>query len=161
MTGKKEHEDITSAFPQLNLPPCRFRMKRREDGTPAVWDPLRRRWLVLTPEEWVRRHLLGFFTDGLGIPPGLVSQEHPVPLAGGSQRADIVVHRRDGSPLLVAECKAPYAGAGRPALEQAVRYNSVLHARYVMVTDGMKHHIVEMTGQGEYLTLPGFPELIF
>lgn len=77
------------------------------ENPPKIWDAVRRRWLVLTPEEWVRQHLIRLLVERGGVPPGNVSQEYPVALSGAAQRADVVVTGRDGRPCLLAECKAP------------------------------------------------------
>lgn len=129
-----------------------------------MWDSARGRWLVLTPEEWVRRHVLAFLcgpseAGGAGIQAVRVSQEHPVDVNGTAQRADIVVFGVDGRPLLVVECKAPGVVISDAVLAQAFRYNAVLGARYVMLTGGLDHYIYEVSENGEYLPLKSFPEL--
>ena len=101
-----------SALTQLNFPRFVFRMRLTENP-PKIWDAVRRRWLVLTPEEWVRQHLIRLLVERGGVPPGNVSQEYPVALSGTAQRADVVVTGRDGRPCLLAECKAPDVPLGR------------------------------------------------
>lgn len=123
------------ALTQLNFPRFVFRMRLTENP-PKIWDAVRRRWLVLTPEEWVRQHLIRFLVERGGVPPGNVSQEYPVALSGTAQRADLVVTGRDGRPCLLAECKAPDVPLGREVFAQAVRYNSVVAAPYVLITNG-------------------------
>lgn len=127
-------------------------------GALHVWDAARGRWLVLTPEEWVRRHVLALLTERMGIPPASVSQEHPVDVNGTAQRADIVVAGADGMPVMMVECKAPEVGIGPAALDQAFRYNAVLGARYVMLSNGLDHYIYEVS-DGEYVPLRDFPDL--
>jgi type I site-specific restriction endonuclease len=111
---------------------------------------------VLTPEEWVRRHVLGF----LGVEAARISQEHPVVVNGTAQRADIVVFGSDGRPLVLVECKAPGVAVSDAVLAQAFRYNAVLGARYVMLTNGLDHYIYEVTPDGKYAALKEFPALI-
>ena len=84
-----------SALTQLNFPRFVFRMRLTENP-PKIWDAVRRRWLVLTPEEWVRQHLIRLLVERGGVPPGNVSQEYPVALSGTAQRADVVVTGRAG-----------------------------------------------------------------
>lgn len=127
-----------SALTQLNFPRFVFRMRLMENP-PKIWDAVRRRWLVLTPEEWVRQHLIRLLVERGGVPPGNVSQEYPVALSGAAQRADVVVTGRDGRPCLLAECKAPDVPLGREVFAQAVRYNSVVAAPYVLITNGLLH----------------------
>lgn len=93
-----------SALTQLNFPRFVFRMRLMENP-PKIWDAVRRRWLVLTPEEWVRQHLIRLLVERGGVPPGNVSQEYPVALSGAAQRADVVVTGRDGRTCRsVAKC---------------------------------------------------------
>ncbi len=131
-------------FPKLNLPACRLRVAERA-GETLVWDTLRGRWLVLTPEEWVRRHVLAYLSSGgadhiVGekIIPAAIAQEHPVELNGTHQRADIVVFGAHSRPLLLVECKAPQIEIDDSAREQAFRYNTVLRARHIMITNGLE-----------------------
>ncbi len=124
-------------MPELSLPPCRLRVTERA-GRELVWDPLRRRWLVLTPEEWVRRHVIAYL-ERLGAPAGRICQEYPVDVNGQPQRADIVVTDGGGRPLLVVECKAPEVELTPKVYAQAVRYNAVLGARYLALSNGKAH----------------------
>ncbi len=123
-----------------------------------MWDELRGQWLVLTPEEWVRRHLIHFLITVCGAQPLRIVQEYPVSLNGQAQRADVVVVDDTAQPLLVAECKAPEVAISRQTYEQALRYNTVLGARYVVLTNGLKHYCYELTTDG-YRTLDQFPIL--
>lgn len=144
-----------SELPKLNFPAIRLRARRRE-GTVEVWDALRGTYLVLTPEEWVRQHLISYLTTHCGVQPTRVAEEYAVPVNGQPQRADVVVVDDRGKPLLLAECKAPGIPIGRHTLEQAVRYNSVLQARYIVLTNGLKHYCCELR-DGTYVPLDGFP----
>lgn len=146
-----------NSLPDLNFPPYRFRVSA---GPPArIWDEVRACWLVLTPEEWVRRHLLRFLTETLGVTPQLISQECPVPVGGMNQRADAVVYDSAARPLLLAECKAPHVALDASVYAQGVRYNSVVGARYLLLTNGMEHKIYELTAGGDYFSLKEFPDL--
>lgn len=144
-------------YPKLNLPPCRLRVAER-DGELCVWDAGRGRWLVLTPEEWVRRHVLAWLTER-GVPAARIAQEHPVRMGGRTQRADIVVFGPDGRPSLLVECKAPEVTIDRATLDQAFRYNTHLGTRHMMLTNGLDHYIYEATPTGEYRPLKEFPDL--
>ena len=144
-------------LPKLNFPAIRLRARRR-DGTVEVWDSLRGIYLVLTPEEWVRRHLIAYLIARCGAQPTRIVQEYAVPLNGQPQRADVVVVDHRAQPLLVAECKAPGIRIDGRTLAQAVRYNSVIGARYVVLTNGLCHYCCECR-DGEYRRLEGFPDL--
>lgn len=135
------------SMPRLNLPPVRLRA-RRNDGRVEIWEPLRGCWLVLTPEEWVRQHVINFLTSSCGIPARRIVCEYPVPLNGQPQRADIVAADDHGRPWLLVECKAADVTIDDGVLAQAVRYNSVLHARYMMITNGLRHFCFKC-GEGE------------
>lgn len=147
-----------SSLPRLNFPAIRLRARER-GGVTEVWCETRRAWLVLTPEEWVRRHLVAYLVERCGASPQRIVEEYPVPLNGQPQRADVVVVDEAGRPLLVAECKAADVAIGRATLEQAVRYNSVLGARYIVLTNGLKHYCYRCDGEGGYRPLDRFPQL--
>lgn len=144
-------------FPKLNFPAIRLRARRR-DGQVEVWDDLRGLYLVLTPEEWVRRHLVACLVSHCGAQPKRIVEEYAVQLNGQSQRADVVVVDDRAEPLLVAECKAPEIPIDERVFSQAVRYNSVLGARYVVLTNGRVHYCYECC-DGRYVQLSGFPQL--
>lgn len=136
--------------PRLNLPPIKLKA-RRSGETLSVWDGLRKQYIVLTPEEWVRQHIVGYLTDHKEIPSTQIAMEYPVELNGQRQRADIVVLNRLGEPYILIECKAPEVKISQTTLDQAVRYNSVLKARYIMLTNGMTHHLYELLSEeGDY-----------
>ena len=99
------------ALPKLNFPAIRLRARRRE-GQVEVWDALRGIYLVLTPEEWVRRHLIAYLVSHCGVLPKRVVQEYAVPVNGQPQRADVVVVGDRAEPLVLAECKAPEIRTG-------------------------------------------------
>jgi predicted type IV restriction endonuclease len=144
-------------YPKLNLPPCRLRVSRR-GGELCVWDSGRGRWLILTGEEWVRRHVLSMLVSAAGVAPANIAQEYPVVVNGQSQRADIVVFGPRG-PLMLVECKASEVPITGAVLDQAFRYNAVLGARYVMLTGGLDHYIYEVSPEGDYTPLKDFPPL--
>lgn len=151
-------------YPKLNLPPCRLRVAER-GGKLCVWDAGRGMWLVLSPEEWVRRHVLAMLTDRCGAAAANIAQEYPVDVNGTTQRADIVVTGADGRPLLLAECKAPGVAIDEAVPAQAFRYNAVVGARYVMLTNGLDHYIYEVLPDGagspggKYTPLKELPDL--
>lgn len=148
---------MKSDRPKLNFPPVKLRAVSR-NGETLVWDPLRGIYLVLTPEEWVRRHLIEFLISACGAQPLRIVQEYAVPMNGSAQRADVVVVDATGHPLLLAECKAPGVMIDEKTLAQAVRYNSVLGARYLILTNGLRHYCYECL-DGRYLAMSDFPSL--
>ncbi len=122
----------------INLPP--FPTKTRQVGEQLqVLDIIRKRYVALTPEEWVRQHFINFLREHKGYPSGLISVELPVKINGMQQRADIVVFNRAGSPLMVVECKAPSVQITNETYAQAARYNLTLQAPLLVVTNGLNH----------------------
>ena len=139
----------------LNFPAVKMRVKRIGDAT-YVWDSLRGKYLLLTPEERVRRYAIGFLVSHCNIPATSLVQEYPVSLNGMSPRADIVAVDASARPLMLVECKAPDVRIDADVFAQAVRYNSVVGARYVVLTNGITHFCYECE-DGEYRALGEFP----
>lgn len=144
-------------LPKLNFPALDLRLKEGTKGL-QVWCETRRQWLVLTPEEWVRRHLVAWLVSACGVPALSIVEEYPVSLNGQPQRADVVVMGRDAKPLLVAECKAADVKIDQTVSDQAGRYNAVISARYLFITNGIKHYAYELTETG-YRPLKQLPML--
>lgn len=145
---------------KLNFPPYSFRMATPDNTNElSIWDSLRGCYLILTPEEWVRQNLIKFMIEQMDAPPALISQEHPVNIQGMQQRADVVVYGCDAKPLLLAECKAPSVKVDEKVFAQAVRYNSTIGARYLLITNGLKHYVYKKGEGVEYNALSTFPSL--
>lgn len=123
---------------RLNLPTFGINT-RIENGQRQVFDVIRKRFVALTPEEWVRQHFVNYLREYKGYPSGLLSIEYPVLVNGMQQRADIVAFKRDGSPLVVIECKAPSVVINNDTYAQAARYNLSIKAPILMVTNGVIH----------------------
>ncbi len=157
---------IPADYTKLNLPPCRLKVRRRGDRF-QVWDDLRGQWLVLTPEEWVRRHVIAYLCDTMGAERSLVVQEYPVCMDGLQLRADVVVMSSNGPgsaegmlhPVMLVECKAPGVAISADTLRQAFRYNTCVGARYMVLTNGILHYVYELDcSTGEYRRLESFPQ---
>jgi len=141
---------------RLDFPRYEFR-SRNESGTEFLLDPIRRRWVIATREEWVRLHVVQFLIRERSVPPGLVNVEVELEYDGLRRRADVVVYRSDGSPVLVVECKSPEVPLTQAVVDQASRYNRVLRAGYVMITNGVVHYIFRIAG-GSAEFLPDLPD---
>jgi hypothetical protein len=124
---------------ELNLPPYDLRTDER-DGTTVVYDPIRQKYVRRTPEEWVRQHFVQYLIQELDVPSGLVAIEHGFRYQGRRQRADVVVHDRQGEPLVLVECKAPDTPIQQSTFDQGARYNGVLGAPFLVVTNGREHY---------------------
>ena len=144
-------------LPKLNFPAIRLRARKTE-GRIEVWDEVRGMYLVLTPEEWVRQHTIAYLTAYCGADVHRIVEEYPVRLNGQAQRADIVVVDNEAKPLMVVECKAPEITISQQTFMQVVRYNSVLGARYVAMTNGLQHFCYAST-KGGYSRMTTFPRL--
>lgn len=159
---KKNFIYTMNSLPKLNFP--RINLHAVEDnGRTMVFDCVRSSYVVLTPEEWVRRHLVEFFITHCHAPLRSIVEEYPIPLNTMAQRADVVVLDAEARPLLVAECKAADVNLKCDAIReevfcQATRYNAVLGARYVVLTNGIHHYCYECTASG-YAPMTTFPML--
>ena len=144
---------------KLNFPTYSFRFKNNENKT-YIFDVIRKKFLVLTPEEWVRQHVLQFFLQHKNYPLSFINVEKLVKVNGTQKRYDIVVYRNDGSIFLLVECKAPEVTITQQTFDQIARYNFTLNASYLMVTNGLTHYFCQMDFQQEkyrFLTdLPTF-----
>jgi hypothetical protein len=131
-----------SELPKLIFADISARIKD-VDGQKYIWDALRKRWLVLTPEEWVRQHTIAWLISEKRVPALRISQEYPVNLNGQHQRADIVVVDEFGKPSILVECKAPNVAIDENVVLQAMRYNGVVGARYILLTNGLSLYCYE------------------
>lgn len=128
----------TELYGRLLLPPCRLDLRLSTATRPLeVYDPLRRAWVALSPEEWVRQHFVAYMCDALGYSPLRMANEVPLVFNSMSRRADTVVYDDSLRPLLVVEYKAPTIKLTTETLKQAMRYNQVFGAKAIMVTNGM------------------------
>jgi len=127
------------AMRSLNFPEYGFDI-RTDDGKAVIFDPLRRKYVRLTPEEWVRQHLLRHLVQDLGFPQGRTAVETGFTYQGLPYRADVIVYNRQGTPLLMAECKAPDVRINQSAFDQIAWYNREVQAEYLLVTNGLDHY---------------------
>lgn len=124
---------------KLNLPTYSFRFKSKENRL-LIFDIVRKKYVVLNPEEWVRQHLLHFLVFDKQYPRSRIAVEKKLVLNGLTKRTDIVVFNRDGSPFLIVECKAPEVAISQNSFDQIARYNTALRGRYLMVSNGLNHY---------------------
>lgn len=124
---------------QLNFPQFDFRL-RIFNGRQEIFDPVRHKFVLLTPEEWVRQHLIAYLTQKKGYPISVIGVEKQLILNTLQKRFDLVIFSRNGTPFLLAECKAPGVEVTEKTFDQAARYNMLLQARYFLITNGMEHY---------------------
>ena len=147
------------ALPELNLPLCGLKMRPDADsrrGGMEVYDATRRRWVALTPEEWVRQNFVAFLVGSKGYPQPLTANEVSLCLNGLSRRCDTVVYDRALRPLVVVEYKAPSVDITQKVFDQIARYNIVMGAPYLIVSNGLVHYCCRFDG-GSYSFLRQIP----
>ncbi|MEG0188262.1 type I restriction enzyme HsdR N-terminal domain-containing protein [Algoriella sp.] len=123
---------------QLNFPEnYQIRLKQAQDKL-YIFCMIRKNWMIYTPEEWVRQHVLKFLVDELGYSTSAIALEVIIPINGMRKRADIVVYQQE-KPFIMVECKAPHIAINQATFDQIARYNIVLGSNYLMVTNGLDH----------------------
>ena len=127
-------------FPSLNLPPCRLRTRLNPAGWTEVWDSQRKKYVKLTPEEWVRQHFVRYLIDHLGYPAGVIGNEIQIAVGNTDKRCDSVVFSSEGKPLVILEYKAPQVELTQKVFDQIVRYDTALQVPYLVVSNGHQHY---------------------
>ncbi len=120
----------------LKYPLFNTKLKKQKNQT-FIFDEVRKKWLVLTPEEWVRQHLIQFLINQKNCPISFISIEKEISLNDLKKRYDIVIYNKQLKPALVIECKAPYIELDSTVVEQALRYNLIIKANYLMISNGV------------------------
>lgn len=141
-------------FIPLNLPPYPFKISDHE-GTLFIFDEIRKKELVLTPEEWVRQHFVQYLVKEKNYPRSLIKLEGGLKLNGNAKRSDIVVFNNKGEKILLVECKAPSVKITQHAFDQVARYNWVHRVPLIAVTNGLQHYYckIDLDG-GRYDFIP-------
>lgn len=142
---------------QLNFPTYTFRFKNSENKH-SIFDEVRKKFIFLTPEEWVRQHCIKFLTHEKGYPLSLINVEKELRINGRKKRYDIVVYNSDGSIHILIECKAPKVAITQKTFDQIAQYNLNLSANYLMVTNGLAHYYCQMDmAEKRYVFLKDIP----
>lgn len=141
----------------LNLPPFDIKVKKI-DGRLSVFDKVRRKYVALTPEEWVRQHFVNYLVSEKGYPESLIANEIQINLNQQKKRCDTVVYDRDAIPLVIIEYKAPEVGITQNVFDQIVQYNIVLKVRYLIVSNGLNHYCCKVDYKNHtFAYLPDIP----
>ena len=142
----------------LNLPPFEANIKK-QNGMVKILDILRQKFVVLTPEEWVRQHFVHFLIEQKGYSKTLMANEVAVTLNGMSRRCDTVVYRQEGmKPLMIVEYKRPDVEITQRVFEQICRYNMVLEVEWLVVSNGLKHYCCQVgIKKGGYAFMKDIP----
>ena len=136
---------------KLNFPPYQFRFKNSENKY-AIFDEIRKKFIILTPEEWVRQHVVQFLLEEKKYPKSLINVEKVLKINGLRKRYDVVVFNSDGSIFILIECKAPEIKIAQATFDQIARYNMTMNAQFLMVTNGLNHYFCQMDYENEKYT---------
>lgn len=140
----------------LKYPLFNTKLKKQKDQT-FIFDEVRKKWLLLTPEEWVRQHLIHYLIQQKKYPVSLISIEKEIILNELKKRYDIVVYNKQLKPVLIVECKAPYIDLDTNVVEQALRYNLIIKANYLMISNGVSD--ITFNNLNQQVVLPDYENL--
>ncbi len=141
----------------LNLPAYQFRIQK-VGGRQQIFDRWRKKFVALTPEEWVRQNFIRYLVEEKQFPESLIAVETGLKVATRSKRTDVVVYNRQARPFIIIECKAPEVPVTREVFDQIVRYNITLQVDYLMVTNGLQHFCCKLDYQNStYRFLESIP----
>lgn len=142
----------------LNLPSFDINIAQL-NGRPTVFDPLRRRFVALTPEEWVRQHFVNYLVHHLHYPAGLMANEVELSVGDKHLRCDTLLYNKDMQPQMIIEYKAPHIALTQKVFDQITAYNLLLHVDYLVVSNGMEHLCCQMDYDNRrYVFLPNIPD---
>ena len=142
---------------KLNFPKFSFRFKNNENKV-SIFDIIRKKFVILQPEEWVRQNCIHYLIDIKKFPISLINVEKELIINNLKKRYDIVVYKPDGSIHLLVECKSPKITINQETFDQIARYNLELKATYLMVTNGLNHYYCQMDfDNSRYIFLKDIP----
>lgn len=145
---------------RLNLPTYSFNIKFKEQRK-YIFDFIRKKYVLLTPEEWVRQNFLKYLVEEKKYPASLIVVEKEFKLNTLSKRSDVVVYNRLGQPFLIVECKATNVKMDQKVFDQIARYNMKLNVEYLVVTNGLEHYCCKIDVENRnYIFLKDVPEFI-
>jgi len=148
---------------KLNLPEYKFKTRVNQLGKDEIFDESRKKFVTLTPEEWVRQNFVSYLKEEKKYPSSLIAIEKGITVNSMQKRFDAVVHNRKGQPVMLIEFKAPDVKINQKVMEQISRYNLSLKVSYLIVSNGMSHyccHINKESGVISFLVdIPEYDEL--
>ena len=145
------------SFPELNLPAFPFKIQPGAQRS-KIFDLVRKKYVALTPEEWVRQHFVQFLVNELGCPASLIAIEQGLVYNKRNKRSDVVVYNTTGNPVLIVECKAPEIKINQEVFHQVAAYNMTLKVGLLVVTNGMQHFCCRIDHELKtYAFLPDIP----
>jgi type I site-specific restriction endonuclease len=148
---------------QLNLPEYNFRIKKQNEKL-FIFDTQRKRYVSLTPEEWVRQHFLRFLIEAKGYPAALLAVEKQLNMNGMKKRCDAILYSNEAKPVLIIELKAPNVPISQATFDQVAVYNAKLKVDYFMISNGIEHYCCKVnteTARYEFFSeIPNFSSII-
>jgi hypothetical protein len=143
-------------FPNLNLPKANLKLSKKDDKI-YVWCISRKKKLVLTPEEWVRQHLIHYLVENKKIPLSLIASEIEITANKQKRRCDLIIYNLEKSPQILIECKAPEIKLNQKVIQQIIHYNNQLKVPFIAISNGIQHEIIEVNYEtGEFKKLVDF-----
>lgn len=143
---------------KLNIPPFQMKLSGTQES-PKILDILRRKFVALTPEEWVRQHFIHFLIEHKGYPSALMANEVALSCGNKQLRADTVLYDRDLNARMIIEYKAPTIKITKRVFEQVTAYNFLLHVDYLIVSNGLTHYCCKMNYENNsYMLLTSIPD---
>ncbi len=143
---------------KLDFPTFTFRFKNSENKV-SIFDEIRKKFIILTPEEWVRQHVIQTLIVEKSYPKSCINVEKLIKINNLNKRYDIIVYQINGDIFLLIECKAPSVSISQNTFDQIARYNLALKAKYLMVTNGLNHYFCKMDLENQkYVFQKDFPE---
>ena len=143
---------------KLNIPPFQMKLSGTQER-PKILDILRRKFVALTPEEWVRQHFIHFLIEHKGYPSALMANEVALSCGNKQLRADTVLYDRDLNARMIIEYKAPTIKITKRVFEQVTAYNFLLHVDYLIVSNGLTHYCCKMNNENNrYMLLTSIPD---
>ena len=142
---------------KLNFPSCAFKLKSSENKT-LIFDIVRKTYVIVTPEEWVRQHVVHFLLKEKNYPISLIAVEKQLKINKRVKRTDIIVYNKQGTPEILIECKAPSVKITQTTFDQIARYNLSANSNFLMVTNGLAHYFCQIdTDKETYIFLEDIP----
>jgi type I site-specific restriction endonuclease len=143
-------------FP-LNFPEYTFPIKKMDERE-FIFDSIRKKWIILTPEEWVRQHVIAYLVQTEKLPASLIAVERLLKYNQLAKRFDVLLYNTLGKPSMLIECKAPSVKLSGETLFQIATYNMVFKVPYLYITNGLQHHLYANVESEKYMPLAAFPK---
>ena len=140
----------------LNLPHTDLKL-RKTQGKIQVWDHIRQKWIILTPEEWVRQQFTHWLVEQLGYPRARLAHEISLQFGSMQRRCDAIVYDHEVKPVVILEFKAPHISISQSTFDQITRYNSVLRVPYLIISNGMSHYCAHIDTDKSVVFLDEIP----